>query len=348
MELTPGQMELVYAVAIIIGSFIGAKILNFMIKKILDKITARTKTTADDAFMANIRKPMLAVVTLAGLNFALKYITALAPYYGTIDFIVSVAYILIGALIAIHFFELIFTLYLEKISPRVKTNMDTQLMPIIQSITKIIVLLITVIIILGKAGYDIGPMLAGLGIAGLAIALALQPTLASFIAGFYIIVDRPLKVGDYIQISDGKKGYVEEIGWRTTRIRSWQNELVIIPNSKLAETVITNYNLPTNEMVLTEEIGVSYNSDIDKVKKVLTEVAKKILKTAEGVIKDVEPTIKLQSFDDSCIKFKVIMRVKERKHLFSVGPVLREEIFKAFRSNKISIPYPQMDVHLDK
>ena len=348
MALSPEQLELIYAVVIIVGAFVGAKILNYVIKKVLDKLTAKTKTTADDVFMANIRKPVIAVVMLAGLSFALKYITALAPYYGTIDFIVSVAYILVAAVVAMNFFELAFTLYLEKISPKVKTDMDTQLLPIIRSILKVIILVFAVIMIMGKAGYDITPMLAGLGIGGLAIALALQPTLASFIAGFYIIADKPLKVGDYIELSGGTRGYVKEVGWRTTKIRTPSNLMVIIPNSKLADSIITNYDMPTKPLSLIEKINVAYESDIDKVKKILDTVAKKVIKTSEEAIKDFKPIVRLNSFCDSSIEFLVIIRVRERSHMFPIAAKLREEVLREFKKNKISIPYPQMDVHLDK
>ena len=138
--------------------------------------------------------------------------------------------------------------------------------------------------------------MASLGIAGLAVALALQDTFSNFFSAVYITADRPVKVGDYIELENGLKGYVEDVGWRSTRLRTLPNNSIIIPNNKLAQSILTNYDAPKPEMSIVIPVGVSYNSDLEKVEKVTVDVAKKVLGSVEGGVADFEPFIRYKEF----------------------------------------------------
>jgi len=187
---------------------------------------------------------------------------------------------------------------------------------------------------------DISPLLAGGAIGGLAIALALQDTLSNLFAGFSLNIDKPISVGDFIKLESGEEGFVEEIGWRNTKVRLWANNLVILPNSKLSQSIITNYFLPQQEMSVYVSCGVSYDSDLQRVEDVTVEVAKQVMREVEGSSLDWEPVVRWKEFGDFAITFMVVLRVKD----FGVQYLLSSEFIKAlhrrFRQEGIEIPFP--------
>jgi len=130
---------------------------------------------------------------------------------------------------------------------------------------KALIILIGLLIAMDSLKISITPLLTTLGIGGLAVALAFKDTLANFFAGLYILADRPIRLGDYIKLEGGPEGYVESIGWRSTRMRTLFNNIVVIPNSKVSESIITNYFLPERRVSLVLNIGVSYDSGSRKV-----------------------------------------------------------------------------------
>ena len=213
---------------------------------------------------------------------------------------------------------------------------------LLNGIITTIIYLIALLMILSHFNVEISPLVAALGLGGLAIGLALQPTLTSLFAGIHIISDKPLQVGDYIELENQKiKGHVEDIGWRSTRLRSvGNNNIITIPNSMLAESIIINDSMPKKDMSLIVQCGVSYESDLEKVEKVSKDVAKKVIKKVEGTIKDYNPLVRFHTFGDSNIDFSIILRIKEYENQYLV----RHEFIKAlkarFDKEKIEISYP--------
>ena len=200
--------------------------------------------------------------------------------------------------------------------------------------------LIAVIIILKHFDVEISPLIASLGIGGLAVALALQDTLANFFAGFYMMGDRTIKLGDYIEIGPELKGYVEEVTWRTTKIKTLSGNIITIPNSKLSQSTLTNYHTEKQEMSLSIPVGVSYSSDLDKVERVTMNVAKDIQKNIEGTVKDFEPLIRYKEFGESNINFSVTLRVEEYTKQYLVKHEFIKRLKKSYDKNKIEIAYP--------
>lgn len=209
----------------------------------------------------------------------------------------------------------------------------------------IIVFIIALVIILGYLQIDITPMVAGVGIGALAIGLALQSTLSNFFAGMHLISDRPINVGDFIELDKDTSGTVEDIGWRSTRIRTLADNLLIIPNAKLADSNITNFSMPKQDMSVWVPCGVAYESDLKKVEKVSLEVAKQIQQTIEGAVPDFEPAFRYREFGDSNINFITILRVSEPLKRF----IVRNEFIKAlkerFDKEGIEISWPIMKIY---
>ena len=218
-----------------------------------------------------------------------------------------------------------------------------------QFFLKLAILTIGILVVLGTLGIEITPILASLGIAALAIALALQPTLSNLFAGFYIIADKPIRVGDYIRLESGQEGYVEDIGWRCVRIRMLPNNIVIIPNQKLAESVVINYYYPEEKIALLLEIGVSYEDDPVKVEKILVAEAVQASFEIDGMVTayEMRPFIRfMPGYKDFSLNFTLICQVREFVDQYYVQHELRKRIWARFEKEGITIPFPIRTLHL--
>jgi small-conductance mechanosensitive channel len=216
-----------------------------------------------------------------------------------------------------------------------------------ESLAQIGVVILGVLLLMSELGLKITPILTALGVGGLAVALALQDTLSNLFAGFYVAVARQIRLGDYIKLNTGEEGYVSDIGWRSTTIRALANNMIIIPNNKLAQANVTNYYLPERRMGANVQVSVSYGSDTDKVEGVLLDVARQAVGEVAGLLGDPAPSV---TFDpgpgDWALGFTLSFQVAEFANQFSVRNELRKRIFRRFREEGIGIPFPAREVYL--
>ena len=264
------QNEYFQFLLIFAGSIIFAKILHFFLKNYVHKLTEKTKTDIDEIILEIVTKPLYAFIIVLGMYFALKSLSILDIYTLLIGKIFFVVIVLLASLTASRVFSVLISRWL-KVQKRFEKTPR-----LINRIISVVIYLIAILIILNHFQVEVTPLVATLGLGGLAVGLALQNTLSNFFAGLHIISDRPINVGDFIELEGNISGYVEDIGWRSTRIRTLPNTIVIVPNSKLAESTITNNSLPEPEMSVMVQCGVSYGSDLKKVEKVTIDVAGKI------------------------------------------------------------------------
>lgn len=214
-------------------------------------------------------------------------------------------------------------------------------------IIKGVILIIGFLIILGVLGISITPLITALGVGGLAVALALQDTIANLFAGIHILVEKSIRVGDFIRLETGQEGYVDDITWRTTRIRMLPNNMVVIPNSKLSQSIVTNYCLPEKRMSLLIPIGVSYSTDPETVERIVLEEAKKAVGQVPGLLGVPEPFVRfIPGFGESSLDFTLICQVGEFVDQYLAQHELRKKIFKRFREEGIEIPFPHRTVVL--
>jgi len=172
------------------------------------------------------------------------------------------------------------------------------------------------------------------------VALALQDTLSNMFAGFHIILARQIKIGDYIKLETGQEGYVQDVNWRTTKIRVLPNNIVLIPNSRLAQVIVTNYYLPQKEVGVSIEAGVHYDSDLEKVERIALETAHTVLKEVEGAVPEFNPLFRYHSFADSSINFTVILRAREFFDQYRLKHEYIKRLHQNFKRENIVIPYP--------
>jgi len=268
--------------------------------------------------LAHYRFPLVTGLILAGLAAALKFLPLEARHLELINIVIQVLFILVIVIFANN----LFTRWLKL--ARKRSEFLQSVGGIFQIIFRIVLFALGFLIILQTLNIKITTLLASLGIGSLAVALALQDTLANFFAGLYILADKPIKVGDFVRLETGEEGYIEYISWRSTRMRMLPNNLVVIPNSKLGSSTILNYNLPAPELSVLVQVGVSYDSDLEFVEKVTIEVAKEVQETVEGAVKNFTPFITYHTFADSSINFTVIMRASH----FVAGYLMKHEFIQ--------------------
>jgi small-conductance mechanosensitive channel len=237
--------------------------------------------------------------------------------------------------------------YAVAVAPRTASNFDDRMLPLARRFAIITIYGIGTLVILDALGVSISPILGGLGISGLAVALALQPTLSNFFAGTQVLSDGAITVGDYIELSNGPAGYVIDVGWRSTKIRTWMNNLVIIPNSVMSETIITNYSGPDVAMNILVSSGVSYDSDLERVEAVSLEVARQVIADRDEAVKSMDPYFAFDSFGDSNINFWLFLQAKDRWGSFVVTNELIKRLQARFRDEGIEINYPMRKVVFD-
>lgn len=230
--------------------------------------------------------------------------------------------------------------YLITVAPKTTMAFDDTALPILRRVFGVVIYGIAVMIALDTAGISISPLLGGLGISGLAVALALQPTLSNFFAGTYILADRAVEVGDYIQIQNGPEGYVTQVGWRSTKMRTWLNNLVVIPNSSLADAIVMNYNSPEMAVNVIVTCGVSYDSDLELVERVSLEVAREIISSTPEATIEMDPWFGFDKFGDSNIDFWIFLQAQDRVGSFVVTSQLIKKLHARFLLEGIEINYP--------
>jgi small-conductance mechanosensitive channel len=214
-------------------------------------------------------------------------------------------------------------------------------------VTKILVFTLGGLLILSSLGIAIAPFLAALGVGGIAVGLALQDTLGNLFSGIHILVEKPVRLGDYVKLDSGQEGYVTDIGWRTTRIRMLPNNMVVVPNSKLTQAILTNYYMPEQRMALLIPVSVSYDADPERVEAILVEEATKAAGDVPGLLPEPAPFVRfIPGFGDSSLDFTLICQVREFVDQYLAQHELRKRIFKRFRSVGIEIPFPQRVVHV--
>jgi small-conductance mechanosensitive channel len=197
-----------------------------------------------------------------------------------------------------------------------------------------------VLVILHGLGLSITPMLTALGVGGLAVALALQEPLANFFAGLFLTLAGQIRVGDYVRLDSGQEGYVADFSWRSTRLRMLANNLVIVPNAKLAQAIVVNHHLPSPDTAVLVEVGVDYGSDLRQVERVVGEVGRGVMAEVAGGVPAFEPFIRYHTFGDFSVNFTVILRAREFVDQYLVKHEFIKRLHARFEDEGIVIPFP--------
>ena len=216
-----------------------------------------------------------------------------------------------------------------------------------QNLAQVAVVILGLSLLLRSFRIEITPILTALGVGGLAVALALQDTLSNLFAGFYVAVAGQVRVGDYIRLNTGEEGYVTDIGWRSTSLRALPNNMIIVPNSKLAQAIVTNFHLPEKRMGISVQFGVAYDSDVEQVERALLEEVTRAAGEVPGLLAQPAPVVRFDpGLGDWALGFSVNCQVAEFVDQYLVRHELRKRILRRFRADGIEVPFPTRTVHV--
>lgn len=316
----------------------------FIIERIAFFFTRKTKTDIDDKLLERSSKPLTFIAFLLSLIITIQEISLSANVeIVLLNLIYSILIIVFSYLLYVVI-DLIIITGLKKLVSRTKSRVDDSILALIHSILRIALFVVALLYILSIWGLEIGPLLAGLGIAGLAVALALQPILSNIFSGAAIIMDNSVRIGDLVYLDKETRGKILKVGLRSTRIRTFDNELIIVPNTKLAESTIQNIALPEPKTRVVIPFGVAYGSDIEKVKKIIL----KEIKTLKNLTDESQTIVRFLEMADSSLNFKAYFYVNSFENRIGAIDEANTKIYNALNKNKIEIPFPQMDVHVKR
>ena len=207
---------------------------------------------------------------------------------------------------------------------------------------RLVVLVVGGLVLLSSLGIAVTPILTALGVGGLAVALALQDTLSNLFAGIHLLADKPIRVGDYVRLSaENVEGHVVDVGWRSTRLRMLQNNVVVVPNKRVAESIITNYDLGETRMAVLIRVRVDYDADAELVERLLVDEATRAVGQVDGLLAEPPPSARLiPGFGDYALEFTLACQVRSFVDQFSVQHELRKRVLKRLRAERIRIPLP--------
>ncbi|GFE60700.1 mechanosensitive ion channel family protein [Geobacter sp. AOG2] len=331
------NMLLTSACLLVASAVIGLIMEKFVLHR-LEALTRRTAWEGDEIIITSLR----------GLTF---YACFLAGSYGVSQFLHLNGRIrdISGKLLLVLFLLLITVFLMRLAAGFVSHYAKKAVLPatsIFINLAKAIAFSMGALIILQSLGISITPILTALGVGGLAVALALQDTLSNIFSGLHIIATRQIRQGDYIRLDGGEEGYVTDITWRNTVVQTLPNNMVLVPNSKLAGAIVTNYHLPDTEMGLLVQVGVSYDSNLEEVERVTIEVAREALQDVQGGIHAFEPFIRYHTFADFSINFTVILRCVEYVDQYLLKHEFIKKLHRRYRDEGIEIPFPIRTVHI--
>lgn len=326
-------------VYVLIGLIAGLLFDKIILKQIL-KIWARTKSSEETIVISRFRGIVMVWFVAAGTYGAIfsmpldpDLMVILTRVWVTVV-ILSVAIVVARSATGLLYF------YFRRLR-----GSDLSI-SLITNIIQGLVLLIGVLVIL-QTVFDIAiaPILTTLGVGGLAVALALQETLANLFAGFFLIVSGKVRPGDYIKLDSGEEGYVTDIAWRNTTVRMLANNAVVIPNSKLSSAIVTNYHYPHQEMSVLVDVGVSYASNLQEVERITIAVGKEIMHDVNGGVAEFDPFIRYNAFADFSVNFTVILRAREFVDQYLIKHEFIKRLHERYGQEGIEIPFPIRTVY---
>jgi len=332
------QHDILTLSAYIVSGFLIGLFLHRVIVPMIARLAAKTSIKSDDLIVKTIRKWVIPWFLALGIYLGLKQLDLESRFYFWIENGLMIFYIFSGTMIIARVVSGMI---------KIKAAGSDAVIPsssIVSNIVIVIIYCLGLLIILQSQGISITPVLTALGVGGLAVALALQPTLSNLFAGLQLISSGNFNRGNFVKLASGEDGFIEDITWRSTTIRAMSDHIIIVPNSKLADMIVTNYHLPQTQISFVVEIGVGYNSDLDYVEKISKEVIRETLQESEFGVKDFEPVIRFSAFGESSIKMKAVLRVNEFSDQFVVKSEFIKKLLVRFNKEGINIPFPTRTV----
>jgi MscS family membrane protein len=341
--ITDQWIDLGLSVLFVVGTaLVGSWLVDTLLGRLVGRLTRRTSTSLDDAILAAVRPPLYWLIVLIVLKAAVARLDFVpASWNESLDTGFFILDVLVGFVFAGRLIHYLFIWYGQEMAARTETKLDEQLIPFFRRLVLVLLTLIGLITLLGRF-VDVSALLTTLGVGSLAIALAAQAALSDTISGFLIMIDRPFRIGDRVEIQDlDTWGDVVDIGLRSTHIRTRDNRMVIIPNSVMGKSLIVNHSYPDTQYRIQVHIGVAYGSDLELARRTMIGAARGV----EGVVPDRPVEALFLEFGDSALIFRVrwwIDSYMDTRHMFDR---VNTAVYSALEEAGIELPNPQLDIH---
>ncbi len=328
------------ALLIVVAALVIGKILYWISKTILGKLTGKTETKIDDIILDLIEEPIVFSFTAAGMWFGLHTLTLGERAQGWIGNGFQFIIVLSITWLVARLLNSVFTFYLAPLAEASENDLDDQVLPIVRKGTGMIIWSVGIIVALNNAGYDVGAVLAGLGIGGLALAMAAKDTVSNFFGGVTIFVDQPFKLGDRVRVS-GFDGTIEEIGIRSTRLRTLAGTLVTIPNSVFSDSEVENVTEePSRKVSL--NLGLTYDTTPDSMKKAITtlqEIAASNDHLEEKIV------VSFNAFGDFAMNILLIYYIKKGADIMETQTEVNMEVLGRFNAAGLEFAFPTQTLY---
>ena len=326
---------IIFGIAVLVSA-----LSHYVIIPLAQRLSHHTETELDDLVFRAVRRPVSLIIMVLGAYLAVVIPTDLTTgQQHVVNALFTAAAILSALVLITRLMSVFLDWYISRLSVD-QRSASAHILPILRKVAVFVVYAIGVMLMLDALGISIGPLIASLSLGGLAVALAIQPTLANVFAGTYVATENVISPGDYIELEGGIAGYVIEVSLRSTRIRTWENQLVVIPNSRLAETIVTNYSEPTPPINVYLTCRVSYSSDLARVESVARDVMSRVLEESPYAVKDYGSYFAFDTFGESNLDFWLFVQAKDRLASFELRSELINALHRRFDEEGIVISYP--------
>lgn len=340
-----GTADLISAIIIVIASIALAKLIKYMVANLAPRMVSHTNTSLDDELIRAVNGPLQLFIVALGIYLAFAALNELPGIISdNLGALLTIALIYITAYLMANLVSALINWYKNDVAPHTDSDLDDVLMPFLNKAVGVTVFIIATLMAISALGIEITPLLATVGVGGIAVALAAQELLSNVFGAISILSDRPYKIGDRIEMSDGLSGDVMEIGLRSTRIKTVDGRIIVIPNADISKSMIINYSQPDPRLRYDIKVGISYNSDVEKATRILLDIAKE----TEGIVKDPAPQVYVKDLGNFSVNLLMQVWMQDYKLNWDVPDRIYRETLKRFNAEKIDIPYPITSVIMDR
>lgn len=325
---------------IILGAVIVGKILYWFFGKVVKQLTSKTKTKLDDILVDMIEEPIVLAITIAGLWFGLNRLEFTEWWQIWMGKIYHILLAINITWFIARLVDAIIEEYVVPLTEKTESDLDDQILPIVKKGLRSVIWILGVIVALNNAGYDVGALIAGLGIGGLALAMAAKDSVSNIFGGIMVFTDKPFKVGDRIKIG-GYDGVITEIGIRTSRLRTLEGRLVTIPNMQFTGNMVENVSLEPSRKV-TNNIGLIYETTPEQIQQAID-----LLKDISAKNDNVEDNylVSFNSFGDFSLGILYIYYIKKESDILQTQTQINLEILKQFNEAGLEMAFPTQTIY---
>jgi MscS family membrane protein len=332
----PRIRELVISLAILAASYVAARILSFLFGKVLARAARRTATTLDDRLVVAVKRPVTYALFLIGAYVAVHRSPLPDAWKARTDGALFILSVLLITLALIRAYVILLAWYTSESPRALSGGLGAEFGPLLSKLGSLAIALIAGITVLEHMGVKVESLIVSLGVGSLAIGLAAQDTMANMFAGFTLMLDRPFKIGDRIQLASGEVGDVAAIGMRATRLKTTDESILVIPNSVLTKEKVTNQSLPTPHLTTRIDVGVAYGTDLARAREILTAAAL----ASELTDPDRPPVALVTRFADHAVSLRLVFWPRSFADQGLAVSQIHEEIWRQFADAGIEIPFP--------